>query len=197
MEDNKENVEMIKKFLENFVYSDVPYELDYLVFYSKETNKYVINLTVVIDVSKVFPSQNNFDKNYFYQASRIADRLDDLIKYLGIPSNMIQTSVSFDYVNDEIFDRETKLLKELVEQQISQITIDGNVEVFVDVRKSPEDYLYFELEIGTTNESTTLDYPTIMHIQDYVYNVIQETDMFPNLLSILTDTGEIVFWFND
>lgn len=198
MMDNKENVEMIDKFIKNFVYDEVPYDFDYSVGYDENYNKYVIRLTATIDVSKIFPSNPNFDENYSKQAYKIDSNLDDLIKYLGIPYNMIEFYLDFDYINYEFLDDEAELLKKMIESELlNTLNLDkqsvNDIGIYVDVRKNPEDYAYFEIEVGCSSDNVS--YNTVEFIKNYSYTAIQESGKVPNLLSLLHTNGEIVFWF--
>ena len=84
MMDKSENVEMIDKFLENFVFSDVPYDVDYSADYNERYEKYVIRITVVVDVSKTLRSHAIYDENYSTQVSNMNDDnvFNDFLKYL-------------------------------------------------------------------------------------------------------------------
>lgn len=198
MMDNKENVEMIDKFIKNFVYDGVPYDFDYSVGYNENYNKYVIRLTATIDVSKIFPSNPNFDENYSKQAYKIDSNLDDLNKYLGIPYNMIEFYVDFDYINYEFLDDEAELLKKMIDYELlNTLKLDNqsvkDLGIYVDVRKNPEDYAYFEIEVGCSSDNVS--HNTVEFIKNYSYIAIQESGKLPNLLSLLHTNGEIVFWF--
>lgn len=193
MTDKSENVEMIDKFLENFVFSDVPYDVDYSAGYNERYEKYVIRITVVVDVSKTLRSHANYDKNYSTQVSNMNDDkvFNDFLKYLGIPHNMIEIYIGFDYINDEFLDKEIRLFKDMVQKEVSKT--DSGKTVFADVRKSPEDYFYFEFEVGT--DESLDDYPSVMHMQEYVYDLM-DSGMFPNL-SVISLGSDIQFWFVD
>lgn len=193
MMDKSENVEMIDKFLENFVFSDVPYDVDYSAGYNERYEKYVIRITVVVDVSKTLRSHANYDKNYSTQVSNMNDDkvFNDFLKYLGIPHNMIEIYIGFDYINDEFLDKEIRLFKDMVQKEVSKT--DSGKTVFADVRKSPEDYFYFEFEVGT--DESLDDYPSVMHMQEYVYDLM-DSGMFPNL-SVISLGSDIQFWFVD
>jgi hypothetical protein len=193
MMDKSENVEMIDKFLENFVFSDVPYDVDYSAGYNERYERYVIRITVVVDVSKTLRSHANYDKDYSTQVSNMNDDkvFNDFLKYLGIPHNMIEIYIGFDYINDEFLDKEINLFKDMVQKEVSKT--DSGKTVFADVRKSPEDYFYFEFEVGT--DESLHDYPSVMHMQEYVYDLL-DSGMFPNL-SVISSESEIQFWFVD
>lgn len=193
MEDRNENVEMINKFLKNFVFSDVPYDVNYSASYNERYEKYVIRITVMVDVSKMLRTHPNYDKNYDTQVSNINDDkvFNDFLKYLGIPHNMIEIYIGFDYINDEFLDEEIRLLKKMSQKEVSKT--DSGKTVFADVRKSPEDYVYFEIEVGT--DESLDDYPSVMHMQEYVYDLL-DSGMFPNL-SVISSVSEIQFWFVD
>lgn len=193
MMDKSENVEMIDKFLENFVFSDVPYDVDYSAGYNERYEKYVIRITVVVDVSKTLRSHANYDKDYSTQVSNMNDDnvFNYFLKYLGIPHNMIEIYIDFDYINDEFLDDEIRLFKDMVQKEVSKT--DSGKTVFADVRKSPEDYFYFEFEVGT--DESLDDYPSVMHMQEYVYDLM-DSGMFPNL-SVISLNSDIQFWFVD
>ena len=193
MMDKSENVEMIDKFLENFVFSDVPYDVDYSAGYNERYEKYVIRITVVVDVSKTLRSHANYDKDYSTQVSYMNDDkvFNYFLKYLGIPHNMIEIYIDFDYINDEFLDDEIRLFKDMVQKEVSKT--DSGKTVFADVRKSPEDYFYFEFEVGT--DESLDDYPSVMHMQEYVYDLM-DSGMFPNL-SVISLNSDIQFWFVD
>lgn len=193
MMDKSENVEMIDKFLENFVFSDVPYDVDYSAGYNERYERYVIRITVVVDVSKTLRSHANYDKDYSTQVSNMNDDkvFNYFLKYLGIPHNMIEIYIDFDYINDEFLDDEIRLFKDMVQKEVSKT--DSGKTVFADVRKSPEDYFYFEFEVGT--DESLDDYPSVMHMQEYVYDLM-DSGMFPNL-SVISLNSDIQFWFVD
>ena len=193
MMDKSENVEMIDKFLENFVFSDVPYDVDYSAGYNERYERYVIRITVVVDVSKTLRSHANYDENYSTQVSNMNDDkvFNYFLKYLGIPHNMIEIYIDFDYINDEFLDDEIRLFKDMVQKEVSKT--DSGKTVFADVRKSPEDYFYFEFEVGT--DESLDDYPSVMHMQEYVYDLM-DSGMFPNL-SVISLNSDIQFWFVD
>ena len=193
MMDKSENVEMIDKFLENFVFSDVPYDVDYSAGYNERYERYVIRITVVVDVSKTLRSHANYDKDYSTQVSYMNDDkvFNYFLKYLGIPHNMIEIYIDFDYINDEFLDDEIRLFKDMVQKEVSKT--DSGKTVFADVRKSPEDYFYFEFEVGT--DESLDDYPSVMHMQEYVYDLM-DSGMFPNL-SVISLNSDIQFWFVD
>lgn len=198
MVDKNENVDMIEKFLENFIFSEVPYELDYSVGYNENYGKYVIGITITVDASKMFFLHKNFDKNYQDAIYRIEDDLDSLTKYLGIPYNLVEIYVDFDYINYKFLDDEAERLEKLIDIQylntfdLHDQSVD-DIGFFVYVRKSPEDSVYYEIEVGCNSD--TLSSHTAEYLQNYVYDVLEQTNEFPHLRSIINDGNEISFWF--
>lgn len=199
---NIENkISTIRKIIDTLI---IPYfkpQMEYDVKYYERYNRFVVDVTLYIDVQKMFSNTENYDSNYMNDAYELENTLEDTLQYLGLPFNGFNYNIDIEYFNDDFLDVELSKLKEkIVGRLVDDFEVDESManRLFVTTYKREDVSPYIKLEVGMDNASDiNEEYGiTVNKLEDIINNEIESNQKeLPTIYDLYLD--EIEFWFGE
>ena len=190
---------VLTKLIDNLVIPGLKPDIDYYLFYDERFKKFVLDIDVDVDVSKMFSPLKTYDPEYINQVHELENVFDDVVKYTGMGWDKMTTRIGIHYFNDEFLDDELKRLEDkLINRLVNEKGIDRELvdDLWVSVYKSADDNAYIRLEIGMRDSSKFVDagYRVDM-IEDMVHEELgSPSSEFPVLHDLYLD--EVDYWWD-
>lgn len=206
---NIENtISTIRKLIDTLIIPNFKPKMEYDVKYYEKNNRgisyvgnrFVVDVTLYVDVQKMFVNTVNYDSNYMNDAYELENTLEDTLQYLGLPSNGFVFYIDIKYFNDDFLDVELSKLKEkIVGRLVDDFNVTENIanRLFVTTYKREEESPYIKLEVGMDNAEEDLTERhgvTIKKLEDIIrYEIESSQKELPTIYELYLD--EIEFWF--
>lgn len=190
---------VLTKLIDNLVIPDLKPDIDYNLFYDERYKKFVLDIGVDVDVSKMFPPLKTYDPEYINQVHELENAFDDVAKYTGMDMHKMTIRIGIHYFNDEFLDDELKRLEDkLINRLVNEKGIDRELvdDLWVGVYKSADDNAYIRLEVGMRDSFKFVDagYRVYM-IEDMVHEELgSPSSEFPVLHDLYLD--EVDYWWD-
>lgn len=199
---NIENkISTIRKLIDTLIIPNFKPKMEYDVKYYERYNRFVVDVTLYIDVQKMFSNTENYDSNYMNDAYELENTLEDTLQYLGLPFNGFNYNIDIEYFNDDFLNVEMSKLKEkIVGRLVDDFEVDESManRLFVTTYKREDVSPYIKLEVGMDNASEiNEEYGiTVNKLEDIINNEIESSkDELPTIYDLYLD--EIEFWFGE
>ena len=190
---------VLTKLIDNLVIPDLKPDIDYNLYYEERYKKFVLDIDVSVDVSKMFSPLKTYDPEYVNQVHELENAFDDVAKYTGMDMHKMTIRIRIDYFNDEFLDDELKRLQDkLINRLVNEKGIDRELvdDLWVGVYMSSDDSAYIRLEIGMRDSIKFEDdgYGVDM-IEDMVHEELgSPSSEFPVLHDLYLD--EVDYWWD-
>ena len=187
------------KLIENLVIPDLKPDIDYNLYYEERYKKFVLDIDVNVDVSKMFSPLKTYDSEYINQVHELENVFDDVAKYSGMGWDKMTIRIRIFYFNDDFLYFELKRLQDkLIDRLVNEKGIDRELvnDLWVDVYKSSDDNAYIRLEVGMSDSVKFMDagYRVDM-IEDMVHEELgSPSSEFPVLHDLYLD--EVDYWWD-
>ena len=189
---------VIDKLISNLIVPDLRAKIDYNLRYYDHYKKFVLEVTVYVDVRKMFPGFKTYDPEYMNDVYELEDALDSIAKYTGMGWDKMDINVYVEYLNDEFVDDETiRLENKLINRLVSERGVDPDVlnNFWVAVHKTEETSPHFKLEIGMSDTTKLVESGiTIDDIVDIVHEELKFPDNFAALHDMYFDYVD--YWWD-
>jgi hypothetical protein len=199
---NIENkISTIRKLIDTLIIPNFKPKMEYDVKYYERYNRFVVDVTLYVDVQKMFANTENYDSNYMNDAYELENTLEDTLQYLGLPFNGFNHNIDIEYFNDDFLDVELSKLKEkIIGRLVDDFEVDESManRLFVTTYKREDVSPYIKLEVGMDNASEINEKYgiTVNKLEDIISNEIESSqDELPTIYDLYLD--EIEFWFGE
>jgi len=203
---NIENtISTIRKLIDTLIIPNFKPKMEYDVKYYEKNDRgisydrFVVDVTLYIDVQKMFVNTGNYDSKYMNDAYELENTLEDTLQYLGLPSNGFVYYIDIEYFNNEFLDVEQNKLKEkIVGRLVDDFNVTENManRLFVTTYKREEESPYIKLEVGMDNaEDVTERHGITTNKLEYIirHEIESSQEELPTIYELYLD--EIEFWF--
>lgn len=190
---------VLTKLIDNLVIPGLNLDIEYSLTYLEKYKKFLLDIDVNVDVSKMFSSLKTYDSEYINQVHELENTFDDVAKYSGMGWDKMTIRISINYFNDDFLDVELKRLQDkLINRLVNEKGIDRELvdDLWVGVYKSADDNAYIRLEVGMSDSSKFVDagYRVDM-IEDMVHEELgSPSSEFPVLHDLYLD--EVDYWWD-
>lgn len=199
---NIENkISTIRKLIDTLIIPNFKPKMEYDVKYYEKYDRFVVDVTLFVDVQKMFVNNENYDSNYMNDAYELENTMEDTLQYLGLPFNGFNYNIDIEYFNDDFLNVEMSKLKEkIVGRLVDDFEVDESManRLFVTTYKREDVSPYIKLEVGMDNASEiNEEYGiTVNKLEDIINNEIESSkDELPTIYDLYLD--EIEFWFGE
>jgi len=190
---------VLTKLIENLVIPGLKPDIDYTLYYEERFKKFVLDVDVNVDVSKMFSSLKTYDREYVNQVHELENTFDDVAKYSGMGWDKMTLRIRIHYFNDDFLDFELKRLKDkLIDRLVNEKGVERELvdDLWVGVYKSYDDNAYVRLEVGM---SDSIKYKNagyhVEMIEDMVHEELSSPSLeFPVLHDLYLD--EVDYWWD-
>ena len=190
---------VLTKMIDNLILPGLNLDIEYSLTYLEKYKKFLLDIDVNVDVSKMFSPLKTYDPEYINQVHELENVFDDVVKYTGMGWDKMTTRIGIHYFNDEFLDDELKRLEDkLINRLVNEKGIDRELvdDLWVGVYKSADDNAYIRLEIGMRDTSKFMDAGGDDDmIEDMVYEELgSPSSEFPVLHDLYLD--EVDYWWD-
>ena len=199
---NIENkISTIRKLIDTLIIPNFKPKMEYDVKYYEKYDRFVVDVTLFVDVQKMFVNNENYDSNYMNDAYELENTMEDTLQYLGLPFNGFNYNIDIEYFNDDFLNVEMSKLKEkIVGRLVDDFEVDESManRLFVTTYKREDVSPYIKLEVGMDNASEINEKYgiTVNKLEDIISNEIESSqDELPTIYDLYLD--EIEFWFGE
>lgn len=145
-------INAVKKLINNIVLKDVPFNYDLSVRHNEEYNRIVIDLDVGVDASKMNKSTPTYDQKYVERIENIKDSIDNSIKWLGLSWENTTIYITFSYFNIQFLEQQKENFYNYLVSRLKSVNWSddsiSSIDLWVDIRYGEEETPYVELEVG-------------------------------------------------
>ena len=190
---------VLTKMIDNLVLPGLNLDIEYSLTYLEKYKKFLLDIDVNVDVSKMFSPLKTYDPEYVDQVHELENTFDDVAKYSGMGWDKMTIRIRIDYFNDEFLDDELKRLQDkLIDRLVNEKGVDRELvnDLWVGVYKSADDNAYIRLEVGMSDSTKFIKagYKTAM-IEDMVHEELSSPSLeFPALHDLYLD--EVDYWWD-
>ena len=196
--DSKVLEKVIDKLISNLVVPTLEAEIDYNLSYHDHYKKFILEVTVYVDVRKMFQGFKTYDPEYMNDVYELEDSLDSVAKYTGMGMDKMSINIYVEYLNDEFVDEEAlRLQNKLINRLVSERGVDRDVlkNFWVAVHKTEETSPHFKLEVGMPNTTKLTESGiSIDDIEDMLHEELKFPDYFPALHDMYLD--DVDYWWD-
>ena len=190
---------VLTKMIDNLVLPGLNLDIEYSLTYLEKYKKFLLDIDVNVDVSKMFSPLKTYDRKYMDNVHELENAFDDVAKYSGMGWDKMTIRIRIDYFNDEFLDDELKQLQDkLIDRLVNEKGVDRELvnDLWVGVYKSADDNAYIRLEVGMSDSTKFIKagYKTAM-IEDMVHEELSSPSLeFPALHDLYLD--EVDYWWD-
>jgi hypothetical protein len=196
------NVEVLEKVIDklisNLVIPDLEAKIDYDLRYYDHYKKFFLEVTVYVDVRKMFQGFKTYDPEYMNDIYELEDNVDGIAKYTGMGMDKMSINVYVEYLNDEFVDDEAiRLENKLINRLVSEKGVDRDVlnNFWVAVHKTEETSPHFKLEVGMSDTTKLTESGiSIDDIENMLHEELKTPDNFPALHDMYLD--DVDYWWD-
>ena len=190
---------VLTKLIDNLILPGLNLDIEYSLTYLEKYKKFLLDIDVNVDVSKMFSPLKTYDRKYMDNVHELENAFDDVAKYSGMGWDKMTIRIRIDYFNDEFLDDELKRLQDkLIDRLVNEKGVDRELvnDLWVGVYKSADDNAYIRLEVGMSDSTKFIKagYKTAM-IEDMVHEELSSPSLeFPALHDLYLD--EVDYWWD-